>query len=51
MSEKQYIFECDGNNCLIFENDVWLKIEEVVDLLNSLYEENEKLKNRLNKGL
>ena len=47
MSEKRYIFECDGNNCLIFENDVWLKIEEVVDLLNSLYEENEQLKERV----
>lgn len=44
MSEKRYTFECNDNNCLIFENDVWLKIEEVVDLLNELYEENEQLK-------
>ena len=34
MSEKQFTFECDENNCQIFENDV-------VDLLNS---QEEKIK-------
>lgn len=34
MSEKRYTFECIENNCLIYEDGVWLKIEEVVDLLN-----------------
>ena len=34
MSEKRYTFECNGNNCLIYEDGVWLKIEEVVGLLN-----------------
>ena len=43
MSEKRYTFECDGNNCQIFENNVWLKIEEVVDLLNTLHQENQIL--------
>lgn len=35
MTNKQYTFECIENNCLIYEEGVWLKIEEVVDLLNS----------------
>lgn len=34
MNKKRYTFECIDNNCLIYEDDVWLKIEEVVDLLN-----------------
>lgn len=34
MSDKRYTFECNGNNCLIYEDGVWLKIEEVVGLLN-----------------
>ena len=34
MSDKRYTFECNGNNCLIYEDGVWLKIEEVVELLN-----------------
>lgn len=51
MSEKRYTFECNGNNCQIFEDNVWLKIEEVVGLLNehqslisALKEENEQLR-------
>ena len=47
MIEKRYTFECDGNNCQIFENDVWLKIEEVVDLLNEQQATIEHLKERL----
>lgn len=34
MSEKRYTFECIDNNCLIYEDGIWLKIEEVVELLN-----------------
>lgn len=51
MSKKRYTFECIDNNCLIYEDGVWLKIEEVIDLLNEfetkcykLEKENEKLK-------
>ena len=47
MSEKRYTFECNGNNCQIFENDFWLKIEEVVDLLNELTKKNERLQEKL----
>lgn len=35
MSKKRYTFECIDNNCLIYEDGIWLKIEEVVDLLNN----------------
>lgn len=34
VSKKRYTFECIGNDCLIYEDGFWLKIEEVVDLLN-----------------
>ena len=54
MSEKRYTFECIENNCLIYEDGTWLKIEEIVDCLNeqqatiqSLKEENEELKRKL----
>ena len=54
MTDKRYTFECNGNNCLIYEDGVWLKIEEVVDKLNeqqstitALKEENEELKQQL----
>ena len=30
-----FTFKCNDNNCSIFENGVWLTIEEVVDILNS----------------
>ena len=30
-----FTFECNDNNCSIFENDVWLKIEEIVGILNN----------------
>lgn len=36
MSEKRFTFKCNDNNCSIFDNGVWLKIEEIVDELNSL---------------
>lgn len=41
MSEKRFTFKCNDNNCSIFDNGVWLKIEEIVDLLN---EQNRKIK-------
>lgn len=47
MSEKRYTFECIENNCLIYEDGIWLKIEEIVDLLNSLAEENEQLRHEI----
>lgn len=56
MSEKRYTFKCNENNCSIFENGVWLKIEEVVDTLNEqqatiqqLRERNKELKEILKK--
>ena len=37
MSEsKRFTFKCTDNNCSIFDNGMWLKIEEIVDELNSL---------------
>lgn len=54
MSKKRYTFECIDNNCLIYEDGIWLKIEEVVDLLNGfeikcykLEKENEWLREEL----
>ena len=55
-----FTFKCNGNNCSVFENDVWLTIEEIVDTLNNqrnailryeyelykLKKDNKKLKNK-----
>ena len=58
MSDKRYTFECNGNNCLIYEDGVWLKIEEVVDKLNeqqstitALKEENEQLRQMIKENV
>lgn len=34
--DNRFTFKCTDNNCSIFENGVWLKVEEVVEELNSL---------------
>ena len=34
MSEQRFTFKCNNDNCSIFDNGVWLKIEEIVDVMN-----------------
>lgn len=43
MSEKRFTFKCKDNICSIFDNGLWLKIEEIVELLNNLHQENQIL--------
>ena len=44
MTDKRFKFICDDEKCFFKEGNKALYCYEVVDLLNSLYEENEQLK-------
>lgn len=44
MSEQRFTFKCNDDKCSIFENGVWLKIEEVVYCLNEQQSTIEHLK-------
>lgn len=45
MSEKRFKFICDDEKCFFKDGNKALYCYEVVDLLNSLSDENEQLKN------
>lgn len=44
MNEKRFTFVCDDENCRFKDNGETIDCVEVMDLLNTLHEENQQLK-------